>query len=136
MSLSLICIGLTLFFSMSSFAGPSSVSFIEPKDGATVEENFKVKMNLQGMKLCPANIETKETDCGHHHILIDTAAIPANQVITNDPKHLHFGKMQTETELKLSPGKHTLTLQFADFAHRSYGEKMSATIHVEVKAKK
>jgi hypothetical protein len=41
--------------------------------------------------------------------------------------------MQTETDVTLTPGKHTLTLQFADFAHKSYGEKWSQTIEVEVK---
>ncbi|MBP6707250.1 MAG: DUF4399 domain-containing protein, partial [Achromobacter sp.] len=40
---------------------------------------------------------------------------------------------QTETELKLAPGKHTLTMQFADGAHRSYGPDLSSTISVTVK---
>lgn len=114
----------------------SGVSFIEPKDGAIVEETFKVKMDLTGMKLCPANTHTEDKQCGHHHILVDGAPIPEQQVITTDEKHIHLGKMQTETELKLSPGKHTLTLQFADFAHRSYGKNLSSTIHIEVKPKK
>ena len=39
---------------------------------------------------------------------------------------------RTETELELPPGEHTLRLQFANGAHLSYGEKMSATITVKV----
>lgn len=127
---------LSFIYSQMSTATNSSVSFIEPKDGAVVEETFKVKMDLKGMKLCPANTQTDDKQCGHHHILVDGASIPEQQVITTDEKHIHFGKMQTETELKLSPGKHTLTLQFADFAHRSYGKNLSSTITVEVKPKK
>ena len=50
-----------------------------------------------------------------------------------DDTHIHFGKGQTETELKLAPGKHTLTMQFADGAHRSYGPDLSSTISVTVK---
>ena len=56
-----------------------------------------------------------------------------NEVIPADDKHLHFGKGQTETMVKLPPGKHTLMLQFADGAHKSYGPGMSAKIEVTVK---
>ena len=54
-------------------------------------------------------------------------------MVPADATHLHFGKGQTETMLKLTPGKHTLTLQFADGAHQSYGPDLSSTITVEVK---
>lgn len=127
---------MTFIYCHSSFATTPSVSFIEPKDGTTVEETFKVKMDLQGMKLCPANIQTDDKQCGHHHVLIDASFIPEQQVIVTNEKYIHFGKLQTEAEIKLPPGKHTLTLQFADFAHRSYGKNMSSTINIEVKPKK
>jgi Domain of unknown function (DUF4399) len=35
--------------------------------------------------------------------------------------------------VKLTPGKHVLTLQFADGIHRSYGGQMASTINVTVK---
>ncbi|MBM4291927.1 MAG: DUF4399 domain-containing protein, partial [Deltaproteobacteria bacterium] len=44
----------------------------------------------------------------------------------------HFGKGQTETEVTLEPGEHTLTMQLADGAHISYGESLSATLKVVV----
>ena len=50
-----------------------------------------------------------------------------------DDQHRHFGKGQTETEITLPPGRYRLTMQFADGAHRSYGEKMRKTIEVTVK---
>ncbi len=46
---------------------------------------------------------------------------------------LHFGKAQTETDVKLPPGQHTLTLQLGDGAHRSYGPELSSTITINVK---
>ena len=53
--------------------------------------------------------------------------IPANET------HIHYGKGQTEATIELSPGKHTLTLQFANGIHQSYGEAWSKTITVNVK---
>jgi len=70
---------------------------------------------------------------GHHHLIIDSPVIPKGTPIPVDEKHIHFGKGQTETEIKLSPGKHVLSLQFADGAHLSYGPEMRATITVTVK---
>lgn len=111
----------------------AKVFFIQPKDGATVSTKFKVKMGLEGMKIRPAGEAPDEVTTGHHHILIDTPSIPAGVPIPENATHLHFGKGQTEVEVTLTPGKHTLTLQFADGAHRSYGPSMSQTITVNVK---
>jgi hypothetical protein len=46
---------------------------------------------------------------------------------------MHFGKGQTETELKLAPGKHTLQLVFADQDHKPHNppvtsEKITITV--------
>jgi hypothetical protein len=109
------------------------VFFVEPKDGATVGTTFEVKMGVEGMKVCPAGKATTDKKCGHHHIIVDGAFMPEGTVIPSDATHIHFGKAQTEGKLTLAPGPHTLTLQFADFAHRSYGEKLSSTIHITVK---
>ena len=40
-----------------------------------------------------------------------TKPLPSNEHI------MHFGKGQTETELTLPPGKHTLQLVFANYQH-------------------
>ena len=119
-------------FGLNAFAG-EGVSFLQPANKATVEKTFHVKFGLEGRKLCEANKESTDKTCGHHHLLIDGKAVPAGEVIGADTQHVHFGKMQTETDVTLTPGKHTLTLQFADFAHKSYGEKWSQTIEVQVK---
>jgi hypothetical protein len=47
---------------------------------------------------------------------------------------LHFGKGQTETELKLTPGKHTLQLVLGDQLHVPHNPPvMSKKITIEVK---
>jgi len=117
----------------SSVYASEKVFFTEPKDQATVGQNFHVKMGVEGRKICNAGQETPDKTCGHHHIIVDGAAMAAGQVLPADATHLHYGKGQTEADLNLKPGTHKLTLQFADFAHRSYGEALSQTITVNVK---
>ncbi len=48
-------------------------------------------------------------------------------------QHIHFGGGQIETTLDLDAGNYSLTLQFADGLHQSYGEGMSKTINVTVR---
>ena len=90
-------------------------------------------MQALGIKIRPAGEAPDERTSGHHHLIVDGTFVPVGQPVPTDETHLHFGKGQTEMELKLFPGKHTLTLQFADGAHRSYGEPLSKTITVIVK---
>ena len=108
-----------------------SVSFVEPADGATVTSPFKVKFAVAGMQVRPAGDMAPDT--GHHHLLINGDGIQAGQAIPADEQHLHFGKGQTETEVRLAPGKYRLTMQFANGAHESYGPALSQTIGVTVR---
>lgn len=107
------------------------VSFDSPADGATVSQTFKVKMEVKGMKVRKAGPVVEGT--GHFHVIIDDAYTPKGRVVPQDAAHKHFGKGQAETDLKLAPGVHTLTLQFANSQHTSYGKEWSKTIHVTVK---
>lgn len=109
------------------------VYFVSPKNNDTVDPEFTVKFGLKGMEIKPAGDLSAGT--GHHHLVINGGPIPKGQIIPADDKHLHFGKGQTETKVSLPPGKHTLTLQFADGKHASYGEEMSSTITVNVRDK-
>jgi hypothetical protein len=116
----------------ASFAcAEQSVSFVEPADGATVTSPFKVKFGVTGMDIKPVGDMSANT--GHHHLLINADGVKAGDVVPTDEKHMHFGKGQTETEVKLAPGTYTLTLQFANGAHQSYGAPMSKSIKVTVK---
>jgi len=110
----------------------AKVFFKNLKNGETVKSPVKVEMGVEGMKLDTAGSMAAGT--GHHHLLIDAGdSIPAGEVVRKDSTHLHFGKAQSSTEVKLSPGKHVLTLQFADGLHRSFGSKMATSITVNVK---
>lgn len=113
--------------------GSPAIEFAEPKHGETVKSPFKVKMVAKGIKVRPAGEAVDETSSGHHHILVNKDPIPKGQPIPTDDEHIHFGKAQTETELKLKPGRYKLTLQFADGAHRSYGPDLATTIEVNVR---
>jgi hypothetical protein len=113
------------------------IFFVTPKMGAKIDSKDAAKLKVQfgvdkSLKVTPAGQEIDNKKSGHHHLLIDTGAIKAGDVVPVDDKHIHYGKGQTETEITLTPGKHTLTLQFADGLHRSYGPEYSDTIEVTV----
>jgi hypothetical protein len=118
----------------------AKVFFVEPKDGAKIEgplTDGKVKVMV---KMGAEKIEVKaagqiEPGSGHHHIIVDADATAKGDVVTKDEQHIHFGKGQTETELDLTPGEHSLKLQFADGIHRSYGPQLSAEIKISVAEK-
>jgi hypothetical protein len=69
---------------------------------------------------------------GHHHLIIDGSYISKGMMVPKDATHLHFGKGQIADTIALAPGTHTLTLQFANGVHESYGKDWSKTITVEV----
>jgi len=110
------------------------VFFVDPIESAKVLSEFHVKFGVEGMKVRPAGEDVSEKTSGHHHILIDNLQgyIPEGQAVPADETNIHYGKGQIETTLKLKPGKHTLTLQFANGAHLSYGKNMANTITVFV----
>jgi hypothetical protein len=94
----------------------AEVYIISPKDGAVVSQEVTVQFGLKGMGVAPAGVKKEGT--GHHHLLVDVTTLPtAGQPIPKDEQHIHFGNGQTETTLKLAPGKHTLQLELADENH-------------------
>jgi hypothetical protein len=110
----------------------AKVYFKNLKDGATVKSPVKVQFGVDGIKLDTAGPIVAGS--GHHHLLIDAEDfLPAGSVVKKDSTHLHYGKAQTEATIPLTPGKHKLTLQYADGIHRSYGEQLSKSISVTVK---
>tara|TARA_R110001592_G_scaffold324870_3_gene604669 strand:+ start:76898 stop:77326 length:429 start_codon:yes stop_codon:yes gene_type:complete len=110
----------------------AQVYFIQPSNGQTVSENVKVVFGLNNMGVAPAGIEKKHT--GHHHLLIDTKDLPdLTKPLPSTDKIKHFGGGQTETEIKLTPGIHTLQLVLGNFAHIPHNkpvlsEKITITV--------
>lgn len=94
----------------------AEVYIISPADGAVVKGPVTVRFGLKGMGIAPAGIAFENS--GHHHLLVDTdAPTDLSLPIPTSEHSLHFGKGQTETELKLAPGKHTLQLVLGDHLH-------------------
>lgn len=118
--------------SLPAVPANATVFFKSPKNGATVSSPVKVEMEATNISVDSAG--AVKPNSGHFHILVDAGdSIPSGVVIPTDSAHIHYGKAQKEAELTLPKGKHTLTLQFADGAHRSYGSKLANTISITVK---
>jgi hypothetical protein len=106
--------------------------FLSPGNGATVTSPFTVRFGLRGMGVAPAGVTTANT--GHHHLLIDVETLPPDNLpIPNDANHRHFGLGQTETEITLPPGQHTLQLVLGDALHIPHqppvrSEKITITV--------
>lgn len=89
---------------------------VSPKNGDTVTSPFTVQFGLKGMGIAPAGVNHPNT--GHHHLLIDLAQLPdLNAALAVTDNIRHFGAGQTEMELTLPPGKHTLQLVLGDYLH-------------------
>jgi hypothetical protein len=109
----------------------AKVFFVNLKNGQKIKSPFKVKMGVSGIALDSAG--ALKPASGHHHILIDAGdSLTAGTVVPKDSTHLHFGNAQKEAELKLTPGEHKITLQYADGIHRSYGGKLASSVTVTV----
>jgi Domain of unknown function (DUF4399) len=113
--------------------GPASVEFLEPKDGATITGPVMLKFGVVGMDVKPAGEDLDNKRAGHHHVIINQAVVKEGESVPFTDQYVHFGKGQTEAELKLPPGRYRLTLQFANGAHVSYGAPMSHTINIVVR---
>jgi Domain of unknown function (DUF4399) len=96
----------------------AAVYFHYPLNGITVPSTFKVLIGLHNMGVAPAGIDKPNT--GHHHLIVDAPLPPPDEPVPNDPQHIHLGGGQTEVELTLPPGRHTLQLLVADKDHVSF----------------
>ncbi|WP_236574288.1 DUF4399 domain-containing protein [Hydrogenophaga sp. PBL-H3] len=96
-------------------APEAKVYFINLYNGATVSNPVKLVFGLSGMGVAPAGVEKAGT--GHHHLLVDVAAVDANAPLPANDQYRHFGLGQTEASVELKPGTHTLQLIVADQNH-------------------
>lgn len=126
---------LTAWAEIPRSAAPEAASlyFIEPQDGATLERTFTVRFGLKGMGVAPAGVALAST--GHHHLLVNLDELPAMDApLPMTEQVRHFGGGQTETELTLPPGTHTLQLLLGDQSHVPHEPPvLSSRITVTVK---
>jgi len=133
-ALAIACLGGMVFAQVPKTKAPegAKVYIISPKNGDTVTSPFTVQFGLKGMGIAPAGVTSPNT--GHHHLLVDVAQMPdLNVPLANNENIRHFGAGQTEAELTLPPGRHTLQLVFADYLHIAHekpvtSEKITITV--------
>ena len=106
------------------------VYLVSPQDGATVKSPVTVVFGLEAMGVAPAGIDVPNT--GHHHLLVDMD-LPSdlNKPLGADVRH--FGGGQTQVQVELAPGKHTLQLLLGDKLHMPHeppvlSEKITITV--------
>jgi len=88
---------------------------ISPAAGEVVSSPVLVQFGLEGAGVAPAGVEKAHT--GHHHLLIDTDLPDLSKPVPSDEHHRHFGGGQTQVELELTPGEHSLQLLLGDHNH-------------------
>lgn len=101
----------------------AEVYFVGLEDGQTVTSPVLVVFGLRGMGVAPAGTEKEMT--GHHHLFINRPPLGQGEDgadelangIPADENHVHFGGGQTETQLDLPSGQHTLQLVLGDAGH-------------------
>jgi Domain of unknown function (DUF4399) len=93
---------------------------IYPQDGQEISGAFPVRFGLKNMGVTRAGDTTPNV--GHHHLLVnvDASELEQSAPIPTDRRHLHFGSGQTETQLDLAPGRHTLQLVLGDAEHKIF----------------
>jgi len=110
----------------------AEVYFIQPSDGQIVKGKVKVVFGLKNMGVAPAGTDRKNT--GHHHLLIDKEVLPdLSMPLPSSDQVKHFGGGQTETEITLPPGKHSLQLLLGNYVHVPHNQPvMSQKITITV----
>jgi hypothetical protein len=107
------------------------VYIISPSQGDLLTSPVTVRFGLKAMGVAPAGTDRANT--GHHHLLVDMDTLPdLSRPLGGDVQH--FGGGQTEAEIELSPGEHSLQLVLADRNHVPFGEQLVSekiTIRVE-----
>jgi hypothetical protein len=102
----------------SRAAEGAAVYVIHPIDGQVLnaKKPIQVSFGLRGMGVAPAGVVVEKT--GHHHLLIDQRELPdLTMPLPASAQLIHFGGGQTQTEIRLSPGSHTLQLVLGNQYH-------------------
>ncbi len=102
----------------SKAAEGAAVYVIHPLDGQVLDAKkaIEVSFGLRGMGVAPAGVVVEKT--GHHHLLIDQQELPdLTMPLPASAQVIHFGGGQTQTEIRLAPGSHTLQLVLANQYH-------------------
>jgi hypothetical protein len=99
------------------------VSFIEPKNGATVTSPVHMKFGATGIQIAavpPGDVTQARPGIAHFHVGIDQTCLPPGKtIVKGTPSWVHFGDGKSEFDSQLTPGKHKLALQLGDDLHNT-----------------
>lgn len=113
-------------------AGPKSVFFEEPAEGAEVGPDFTVVLGTENLEIVESGVF--DPDTGHHHIFVDTDPTPMGEVIpANVPEVIHMGDGSFEYSFEgMEPGEHRLIAVVGDGAHIPLEPPVMDTLTVTV----
>ena len=99
------------------------VSFVEPKNGATVTSPVHMKFAATGIQIGavpPGDLTTARPGIAHFHVGIDQTCLPPGKtIVKGTPSWVHLGDGKSEFDSQLTPGKHKLALQLGDDLHNT-----------------
>jgi hypothetical protein len=105
------------------FKDEARVFFIAPADGDHVINPVLLRFGAKRIPVAPVGVNKHRS--GHFILLIDHAHPTAwDQVIAMDHQHIHYVEGETEAEIELLPGEHTLQLVLGDEEHVPWDEQL------------
>jgi hypothetical protein len=100
-----------------------TVSFVEPKNGATVTSPVHMKFTATGVEIAavpPGDVTTARPGMAHYHVGVGVNCLPPGKnIVKGTPSWIHFGDGKSEIDMQLTPGKHKLALQLGDDLHNT-----------------
>lgn len=114
----------------------AAAMFVTPEDGATVSSPVQFEAEVEGIELAAAGDAVVGE--GHLHLLVDGEPFETGDVIPGPAEEVedeqgiyHWGDGQSDGEIDLEAGEHSIVIQIADGPHRAFGETDEITITVE-----
>ncbi len=109
---------------MKAAAKPKiTVSFVEPKAGATVTSPVHMKFASTGIEIGavpPGDITTARPGIAHYHVGVGVSCLaPGKNTVKGTPSWIHFGDGKSEIDMQLTKGRHKLALQLGDYLHNT-----------------
>ncbi len=128
---------------LNAFKPPTAkgkVFFEGLKDGAKISGKafmgavaVKLEPRAEGMQVEAAG--ALHENAGHFAVGIDAEPLPQGTTFKKGSGYQAYEKGETEIQVGVKPGAHTLTLQLVDARNRSYGPEWAQTVKIKVTEK-
>jgi hypothetical protein len=128
---------------LNAFKPPTAkgkVFFKDLKDGAKISGKafmgavaVKLELHAEGMQVEAAG--AVHENAGHFAVGIDAEPLPQGTTFKKGSGYQAYEKGETEIQIGVKPGAHTLTLQLVDARNRSYGPEWAQTVRIKVTEK-